>query len=217
MKLICSEFGTEAWQSAGFRKLTESDVHIACGTPRCAQWRNLVERLALDFLDTPRDPDAEAERLAFRTRHLPDIRSALTQYRRLQRAWRPFLCELPGMVAHDEHSWLVASPHAITGGGTVHICPHRTKRAFDRMHREIIDGRMPASLRARIQIGMFVTGREYCDVVNYWDSRMNWKYDGFCRHRFGFEREFIEDKFLPAAIMLWRDVRAKRDESTAAA
>lgn len=217
MKMICSEYGTDAWQAAGFRKLTDSDIHIVCATPHGRQWQLLAERLSLDFLNTPRDPDAEAERLAFRIRHLPDIRSALAQYRRMQRAWRPYFCALPGMFAHRHHTWLVASPHALTGDGTVHVCPHRTNRAFHRMKQEFIQGRHSPSLYARVQIAMFITDRAYCDVINYWDSQKTWRYDGLSRHRFDFDRSFIEDTFLPAAIMLWREVRAKRDESTSVA
>lgn len=210
MIVVHPERWTLAWLEAQAGYITESDAATVIADPSAENFKALVERLFLEWSAVPEDPDALERRFTFKTRGYPGIVSGLNWFRRLEIVSGGF-SPSPGLVRADSPSWLAASPHALTFNSVVHVIPREYRRAWERAR----DKPIPRPLFAKAQVLMHVCERPYCDIVDYWDSRVNVFYDAVNRRRIDYDAAFIEGEFLPACAAVWSRVGQLHEQAFA--
>jgi hypothetical protein len=203
--VICinDRWGSVEWLLEQSSRITDADAATLGGQPGGFGWRAIAERLFLAHERVPEDPEEVQKRLRWRIAWRPEIDKALAWYSLLSRAYRGELDPLPGLLVHDSHSWLGASPHGLTPETVVWVCPHKSLAAFQ-AHR---NRAVPRKLRARLQVLMYVTGRELADVVDVWDPDLDARTVAAFRRRVEYSPEWINGQFLPACKWIYTDVR----------
>ncbi len=113
--------------------------------------------------------------------------------------------DLTGFVVHDDYSWIGCSPDGLVGAdGLVEIKYRKfihtyKKHASHGAHKPVI---------AQVHTQMFVTGRRWCDYVNYWRSDDHDLEKGHVQRIYR-DDAYIENTLLPAFIRLWEDVQVE--------
>jgi hypothetical protein len=194
------ERGTQQWREAHRGVITPSDAPAFLARVGTKARARLVDRLVLDVeghgLHTDEFPEPWAER------HEQDLIAALAAFKRARPSDRVVA---GGLVVHPAFSWLAASPHALVNDdGTAWLRYRSTLRSLFARR-----GFLTIANRARVQLELFVTGRAWCDVVDYWNGGglVPDKLDVFRVER---DNEWLQERVFPPLVALWRDVTARK-------
>lgn len=200
MIVLVPERGTEAWRAAHRGHICASDAAGILASPGTDRYNELVRRLVLDFeghgLHTDEHPEPWAER------HEDDLRGAVASYRR--KTGRDV--EVPGFVTHDQHTWLGCSPHGLIGSsGMLHF---RVRESLRTWHNR---AEVTRADRARVQLSMFICGRTWCDVIDYWNGG-GVVADRMREQRVEFDHLWLLSAVIPRVRSLWNSVRSSLRE-----
>ncbi len=202
MRILCTEQGTPEWHKAKAGVISASCAQIALAGPGTKTRRRYIEKLADDREGIP----------DFDTAEPPPWFTDGRFYESWARGWYSFKydtdVEETGFVVHDDYSWIGCSPDGLIGDdGLLEIKYRKTLRTF-KQHAAL---RANASVIAQVQTQLFVTGRKWCDYVNYWRSDDHEVEKGF-RERIERDQAYIDNTLLPAFISLERDIAALVEE-----
>lgn len=198
MRILCEKQNTLEWKQARHSKITASVAQLALAKPG-GKMRNLyVEKLTDDLEGVP-DFDDEDDAPWF-----ADGR----YYESYARGWYSFKydCDVreTGFVVHDDYSWIGCSPDGLVDpDGMVELKYRKFLHTF-KQHAAL---RANASIIAQVQTQLFVTGRDWCDYVNYWRDDDNEVEQGACE-RIERDSAYIQNELLPAFVGLWNEVQA---------
>lgn len=200
--------GTPEWRAAHRNRVTASDARELMARRETKSYRSLVTRLVLDRegVDNHEDehPDPWAERHEFA------VNAALACYRRSIAVVSALTVDTPGLLLDDELNWLGCTPHGLVGArGVAMMRPRSTLRAY----KEKASVYTPVD-RARAQIILRVTGREWVDVVDFLDG-LGRVADRFVVQRMHAEPDWLSGTVFPRLLALWEDVaRSMKDRRT---
>ena len=202
MRILCDKQGTKEWHAARRGKITASVARLALARPGTKGRQTYIEKLC-DDLDGIPDFSSEEEAPWF-----ADGR----YYESWARGWyswnRSAEVKETGFVVHDEYSWLGCSPDGLVGpDGMLEIKYRKLLRTWYE-HKALGAN---AAVIAQAQTQLFVTGRRWCDYVNYWRSDDHELEKGSIK-RIERDEAYINDQLLPAFVGLWREVEQALDE-----
>ncbi len=195
--VLCTSQGTPEWHAARRGKITASMARIAIGRKGTKGRSDYIEKLVMDFEGTPNHADEETE---------PWF-AAGKYFESWARGWYSWNFSRDvvqtGFIVHTEYSWLGFSPDGLIGEeGLLEI---KFRHSLGTFHKWASIGASSPVL-AQIQTGLYVTGRKWCDYVNYWRSDDHDKEKGRC-WRIERDDNYIENTLLPGFISLWADVQ----------
>ena len=195
MRILCKEQGTPEWHRVKRGVISASNARLALAGKHTKGRKRYIEHLADDQEGLP----------DFDTEEPPPWFIDGRYYESWARGWYSFTFDVDvdetGFVVHDEYSWIGCSPDGLIGDdGLLEIKYRKTLKTFKehaalRANKSVID---------QVQTQLFVTGRKWCDYVNYWRSDDHDKEKGL-RERIEREQAYIDNTLLPAFISLWRD------------
>ena len=196
MKTLCTEQNNDAWFEAKRGRISASDARH-CLAKRGGKGRNLyIAKIADDLEGLPDFDDKDVK---------PWFVDGI-YYESWARGWYSFNqdvdVEQTGFVVHDDYEWLGCSPDGMVGeDGLVEIKYRSYLHTFEQ-HAQT--GKITA-INPQVQTQMFVTGRAWCDYVNYWRSDDQELEKGHVQrvHR---DDAYIQNTLLPAFLGLWKDV-----------
>ena len=196
MKVLCTEQGTKEWRELHAGRITASKAHVALMDPMTKGYKNLVRDLADDLDGIPN----------FESEEPPPWFTDGLYYESWARGWYSFNkdvdVEQTGLVVHDAYDWLGCSPDGLVGDdGLLEIKYRKSLRTF-KQHAAL---RANNSVIAQVQTQLFVTGRKWCDYVNYWRSDDQEVEQGFCE-RIEVDQPYIDNTLLPAFLRVMKDV-----------
>ena len=109
-----------------------------------------------------------------------------------------------GFVVHDDHPRLGCSPDGLVGeDGLLEIKYRHNLRTFD---QAVEKG--PTREMAQVQCQLYVTGRKWCDYVNYWRGESEGEERGHILRVYP-DKGYIEETLLPGVLGFWGDVQAE--------
>lgn len=185
--------GTPEWRAAHRNRITVSDTRALLARRGSKTYTELVRRLVLDREQIPNHADELPD--PWHVRHDEALVAALATYRR-STGWA---VTTPGLVLDDEMNWLGCTPHGLVGThGAVILRPRLTARAYASRVLTAVD-------RARAQLTLRITGREWCDVVDVLDG-LGRVPDRFTAERLHVEPQWLAEKVFPRLLALWGDV-----------
>lgn len=212
--MICllEERNTLRWLKYQTGKVTESDVPAIVGTPHTQRWEDVVERLFLDHERAAQDPYELEKKLSWKIRFVPEVREAIKRFSSLTHRVQGAGARIfPGLYCHDEHTWLVASPHGLTEDRVIHVAPHFYRKQWEIARRNPA----PPELFARLQVVMYVMGMDRCELIHCWNPEGALWMDSWDARTIEFDPKYIEGTFMPAVVALWQNVRKLREETYA--
>lgn len=108
-----------------------------------------------------------------------------------------------GFVVHDDYSFIGCSPDGLVGhDGLVEIKYRKYHRTFEQ-HTDTRG--ISKALKSQVQTQLLVTGRAWCDYVNYWRDDENDIEEGHIL-RLPRDDEYINEVILPACITFWNEI-----------
>ena len=112
-----------------------------------------------------------------------------------------------GFILHDDYNWIGCSPDGLVEpDGLIEIKYRKSLQTYDK-HTTKVD----RATRNQIQMQLFVTGRKWCDYVNYWRDDDGNEKGHVCR--IAREGEYIEtlvDKCEEFWIAVWKLHESRR-------
>lgn len=156
MKVICTTQRTPEWYEARRGRITASEIHNVLAGTSTKGYEGYMFRLVLDLEGVPDLSDSQPP---------PWFLQGV-----LHEGWvtgwyeweKNTTVEHTGFVVHPEYDWLGCSPDGLVGDDGLIECKYRTS----------LSGFHAATRRIRpnkqIQTQLWVTGRQWCDEVNYW-------------------------------------------------
>lgn len=199
MKVLCTTQRTPEWFEAKRGKVSASDAH-KCLMGRGTKGRRLyVEKIADDLEGIPDFADEDN----------PPWFTDGIYYEGFARGWYSFHrgvdVEQTGFVVHDEYGWLGCSPDDLVGDDGLAEYKHRKKLST---FKDAITATTRNRDIVQIQTQLFVTGRRWCDYVNYWRDDDNEIERGHVRRVYP-DRSFVDNTLLPGLLSFWKDVQAE--------
>ena len=197
MRVMCETQRTDEWFAAKSGRVSASDAKLALAGKQTKGRINYIQKLADDLEGIPdfepHDTKPWFERGVF--------------YEEWARGWYSFSENVDvvetGFVVHDEYSWLGCSPDGLIGDdGLVEFKFRHNFRTFEENVRN------PNPVLPQIQTQMFVTGRDWCDYVNYWRSEDQQKERGDVQ-RIKRDDHYIHTVLFPAFLELWQDIQTE--------
>ncbi len=203
MRVLCETQGTPEWFAAKRGRMGGSDAKRALMGRHTKGRRKVIERLADDIDGVPDFSEEELE---------PWFVDGL-YYESWARGWYSFKYGVDvvqtGFVVHDDYDHIGCSPDGLVGDdGLIEIKYRKSLGAFKK-HAAL---RANAQVMAQVQMQMFVTGRAWCDYVNYWrsDDHGEGLEKGFCE-RIERDQAYIDNTLLPAILAFWQDIQTELD------
>ena len=199
MPVLCTTQGTPEWHEARRGKITASAARLAIGRKGTKGRSDYIDKLVLDFEGVPDFSEEET----------PPWFEAGRYFESWARGWYSWNfdrdVEETGFIVHDEYSWLGCSPDGLVGeDGMIEI---KFRHKLSTFHKFASIG-VTSPVQAQVQTGLYVTGRKWCDYVNYWRSDDHDKEQGRC-WRIDRDQAYIDNTLLPAFVSLWRDVQTR--------
>lgn len=196
MRVLCKEQGTKEWLRVKRGVISASRAQVALMAKHTKGYQNYVEELADDIDGVPNFDEEEP----------PPWFTDGRYYESWARGWYAFKYDVDvkeiGFAVHDDYSWIGCSPDGLIGeDGCLEIKYRKSLKTF----KEHAALRANNTVIAQVQTQLFVTGRQWCDYVNYWRSDDHEKEQGF-RERIEYDPAYIDNTLLPAFLGLYRDV-----------
>ena len=190
MRIVCDNQNAPEWKTARHGVITASEANKALMGRDTVGRTMYVQKLADDLEGIPDFDDEDAKPWFVAGRY----------YESFARGWYSWE---KGFIIHDDYSFIGCSPDGLVGDdGLIEI----KYRSFIRTFEEHIGKTTP--VMPQVQTQMFVTGRKWCDYVNYWRDDENELEKGHIQ-RIERDDDYIDCKLLPAFISLWDDVQAE--------
>ncbi len=197
MRVLCKEQRTDEWFAARRGKITASAAKYALARVGGKGRNNYIEKLVADLEGVP---DFEQE-------DNPPWFVDGIYYEAWARGWYQWktdnVLELTGFVVHDDYSWIGCSPDALIGDQGLFETKWRKSLKTWYQGSALLEN---APVMPQTQTQMFVTGRRWCDYVNYWRSDDHEKEKGMIK-RIERDDAYIENTLLPAFVGLWAEVQ----------
>lgn len=196
MKVLCTEQRTDEWFEVKRGRISASDAKLCLAGKGTKGRRLYVEKLADDLEGLPDFDDHDLK---------PWFVNGV-YYESWARGWYSFKYDIDieqtGFVVHDEYEWLGCSPDGLVGDDGLVEIKYRTYLHTFEEHAQT--GKV-TQIMPQLQTQMFVTGRKWCDYVNYWRSDHHELEKGHVQrvHR---DDAYIQNTLLPGFLSLWRDV-----------
>lgn len=197
MRILCNQQRTPEWFAARKGVISASEARCALMSRGTKGRRLYVEQLADDLEGIPDFGDEET----------PPWFLAGAFYESYALGWYQFTYDVDveetGFIVHDDYAWIGCSPDGLVGDdGLIEIKYRKSLRTF-KEHASVT--RRPAAW-AQMQTQMFVTGRQWCDYVNYWRSDDDEREKGHVQRVYR-DDAYIDNTLLPAFIGLWEEVQ----------
>jgi len=197
MKTLCKEQGTQEWLAAKRGVISASRAQVALMAKHTKGYRRYVEELADDIDGVPNFDEEEP----------PPWFTDGRYYESWARGWYSFKFDTDvdqtGFIVHDDYSYIGCSPDGLIGDdGLLEIKYRKSLKTF-KQHAAL---RANNTVIAQVQTQLFVTGRQWCDYVNYWRSDDHEIEKGF-RERIERDQAYIDNTLLPAFLELYREVK----------
>ena len=203
VRTLCHIQGTQEWHAQRAGRITASAANYALAAPGGKGRTEYIEQLADDIEGVPNFADVDNPPWFAKGRF----------YESWARGWYSFTkgvdVKETGFIVHDDYSWLGCSPDGLVGNdGLVEIKFRHYLHTFN----DSIEKNIPRATMAQIQTQLFVTGREWCDYVNYWRDEADQELEkGHCV-RIARDDQHIDEVLLPAFVGLWADVQLLLDQ-----
>lgn len=158
VKIICATQRTPEWFAARRGKITASEIGNVLAKPGGVGFENYKLRLVLDMEGIPDMTDAEPP--PWHEAGIANESTVVGWY-----SWeRGVTVEPVGLVVHDKYNWLACSPDGLVGDDGLIECKYRTSRSgWYNAIRSI-------KPHKQIQLQLMVTGRKWCDEVNFFQG-----------------------------------------------
>ena len=196
MKTLATAQHTTEWYNARRCRISASEAHKALMRRGTKGRRFYVSKLADDLEGLPDFDDHEIK---------PWFSDGI-YYESWARGWYSFKFDVDiiqtGFVVHDRYEWIGCSPDGLVGDhGLVEIKSRSRLRTFDKCARLGVTNQ----IYPQVQTQLFVTGRAWCDYVNYWRSDNHELEKGHVQ-RVDRDQAYINNTLLPAFVTLWKDI-----------
>ena len=196
MQVLAEKQHTPEWYEARRGRITASETAKCLSGSHTKGHRNYVEKI-VDALDGI--PDFDDHELK------PWFANGI-YYESFARGWYSFKFDIDvketGFVVHDDFDWIGCSPDGLLGSDGLIEIKNRDRLSTFKLHarKGVVDP------QPQIQTQLFVTGRKWCDYVNYWRDDVNEFEKGHVQrvHR---NDAYIENTLLPAFVRFWQEVQ----------
>lgn len=202
MRILCTEQGTPEWNAARRGKVTASAARHALAKKGGKGRRQYIEQLCDDLEGIPDFADEETAPWFIDGKY----------YESWGRGWYSWTAERDvtqtGFVVHDDYSWIGCSPDGLLDpDGLLEIKYRKSLKTFG---QHAVLGKVQPVM-AQVQTQLFVSGRQWCDYLNYWRSDDHELEKGHIQ-RIERDDAYIENTLLPAFVGLWAEVQALLSE-----
>jgi hypothetical protein len=202
MRILCEQQGTEEWHRVKRGVISASCAHIVLMGKGTKTQKNYIESLVYDLEGLPDFGSQECEPWFVDGRY----------YESFARGWYSWQNSTEvtetGFIVHDDYSWIGCSPDGLIGDdGLVEIKFRKYLRTF-KQHSALLENK---SVMPQIQTQLFVTGRQWCDYVNYWRDDDN-EFEQGSIERILRDDVYIDTILLPSFISLWDEVQTRLRE-----
>lgn len=202
MKILCDQQRSQEWFEAKRGRISASDVHKCMMAPETKGRRYYIEKIADDLEGIPDFDDHDLK---------PWFADGV-YYESWARGWYQFTFDTDvtetGFVVHDDYDWIGCSPDGLIGTDGLIEIKYRSYMHTFKEHA--VDGKVK-SVNPQVQCQMFVTGRTWCDYVNYWRSDDHELEEGHVQRIYR-DDEYIEETMLPAILTFWDDVANEMEQ-----
>lgn len=202
MKTICTEQGTTEWLQARDGCITASAIGKVLQRPDTKGYKAFMLDIVLALEGAPLFAPEPGD--AGYPRHFDEAKLYEDDARCWYQFHRGIEVEQTGLVAHDDHDWLRCSPDGLIGDDGLIEIKYRLRL---KTYKAAIGAKMPTRDFNQIQCQLLVTGRTWCDYVNYWRDRDNDEWEKGNIRRVGRDSAriaYIEDRANDFWKKAWR-------------